>query len=200
MTTQFVLVRHATCAQMDEVLLGRHVDASLDERGMKQAAVLANRLARGAIEPLIYASPRRRARETAAAIATRSGGDVRVCPALDEIDFGRWSGRTFVELNADPEWRSWNANRSRASTPAGETISSAQRRVVALLHAIDAVRPPRAVVMVTHSEIIRSLLFYGLEISPNRHDRLTIDPASTTTIELDEKQFRAITVNERLAS
>lgn len=200
LTTQFVLVRHATCAQMDEVLFGRHVDAPLDERGVRQAALLADRFARGAIEPLIYASPRRRTCETAAAIATRTGADVRVCAELDEIDFGRWAGRSFIGLNGDAEWLSWNEERSRASTPAGETIASVQQRIVGLLCGIDAMRPQSAVIIVTHSEIIRSLLLYGLNVSPDLYDRLTIDPASITTVELDEAHFRAIAVNERLAS
>src|SRR5690606_41563110 len=93
-----------------------------------------------------------------------------------------------------------NAARARAGTPAGETIASVQQRIVGLLGGIDAMRPQSAVIIVTHSEIIRSLLLYGLNVSPDLYDRLTIDPASITTVELDEAHFRAIAVNERLAS
>ncbi len=200
MTTQFVLVRHATCAQMDEVLLGRRADSALDERGTQQASALAHRLAHRAIDPSIYASPRRRTLETAEAIAVATGADVRVRTELDEVDFGHWSQQTFESLQADPQWRAWNMHRAEASTPAGETIASVQERVLSLLHAIDATEPANAVVVVTHSEIIRSLLFYCLEVSPNRHDRLSIDPASATTIRLGRQVLRVETVNERLAS
>lgn len=44
MTNEFLLVRHATCERMDEMLLGRTVDAPLDARGMQQAAAMARAL------------------------------------------------------------------------------------------------------------------------------------------------------------
>lgn len=184
---------------MDEVLLGRRFDAALDERGVRQASVLAHRLAVRAIDASIYASPRRRTRETAEAIAAACGADVRVRAELDEIDFGYWSQQTFEALQEDSQWRAWNTHRAEASTPGGETIASIQERVLSLLHAIDATRPSRAVVVVTHSEIIRSLLFYCLDVSPNHYGRLSIDPASATTVRLGREALRVETVNERLA-
>ena len=46
MTTRFLLVRHATCALSESVLLGRTLDAALDERGARQAVALAQRIER----------------------------------------------------------------------------------------------------------------------------------------------------------
>ncbi len=211
MTTQFVLVRHATCAQMDEILLGRQLDSALDAHGVEQASALAQSFSQRPIDPAIYSSPRRRTRETAAAIAARSGADVHVHAELDEIDFGSWAGRTFASLESDIDWRAWNTNRAEAATPGGETIASVQQRALALLHAIAAAEPSHPVVIVTHSEIIRSLLFYCLDVSPNHYGRLAIDPASGSTVEFfgdtplqgvppSSDRFRIVTVNERLGS
>lgn len=192
MTTQFVLVRHATCAQMDDTLLGRHLDVALDEHGVSQCARLAERLASCALAPLIYASPRRRAQQTAAAIATRCKADVRVCPQLDEVDFGHWAGRSFAALALDPTWREWNANRAAASTPAGETIAKVQARALALLETLDATSPHCSIAVVTHGEIIRSIVMHCLDISANHYDRIAIDPASITTLRLRERRIECL--------
>ena len=196
---------------MDDILLGRQLDAALDAHGAAQASALAESFSQRRIDPAIYSSPRRRTRQTAAAIAARSGADVQVHAQLDEIDFGSWAGRTFASLATDIDWRAWNTNRAEAATPGGETIASVQQRALALLHAIDAAEPSHPVVIVTHSEIIRSLLFYCLDVSPNRFGRLAIDPASVTTLELFgdtplrgappcSDRFRVVAVNERLVS
>jgi thiamine biosynthesis lipoprotein len=42
--TRFLLARHAACAQSEHVLLGRGLDAALDERGTRRAHALAARL------------------------------------------------------------------------------------------------------------------------------------------------------------
>ncbi len=33
---------------------------------------------------------------------------------LDEIDFGTFTGRSFADLDGDPDWRTWNEDRANA--------------------------------------------------------------------------------------
>ena len=111
MTTTFLLVRHAAHDNLGSFLAGRDVDVSLGEDGRKQARRLAER-SEFVGATAIYTSPRARTRETAAAIGQRIGQREQVANELDEIDFGHaWSGKAFVELNADPGWRLWNDDR-----------------------------------------------------------------------------------------
>jgi broad specificity phosphatase PhoE len=187
------------------MLFGRAIDAPLDEPGTRQAQRLGQRLAAELAHPLIEASPRQRTRQTAAAIAACFDGlqgrcEVRTHEALDEIDFGRWSARTFRELGEDPDWQRWNADREHASTPAGETIAGVQRRAMNRLQALAREHASRAIVIVTHSEIIRSLALLVLGTSPNRYDRVTIDPASITRFSLSGDAVRLDSLNERIAS
>jgi broad specificity phosphatase PhoE len=189
---------------MDSVLFGRVIDAPLDEPGARQAQLLAQRLAPGLGRPIIEASPRLRTQQTAAAIAARlnwAQGDCEVGTReeLDEIDFGSWSARTFLDLDSDPAWRRWNADRENAATPAGETIAGVQRRVMDCLQALAREHSSRTIVVVTHSEIIRSLVLFVLGASPNRYDRLTIDPASITRLSLGGDTLRIDSLNEHLA-
>ena len=99
---QIILVRHANCAKMADVLLGRIVDGPLDERGEGQARVVAKRLL-AFPQLIVESSPRRRARHTAGIIAALRDTTVRIVPQMDEVDFGYWAGQSFQVLAADPQ-------------------------------------------------------------------------------------------------
>ena len=89
MTNEFLLVRHATCERMDEMLLGRTVDSPLDARGMQQAAAMARALSSHR-ELLIVASPRRRAHSSAPnASPEHEAGPEVVAWIQDETVLGR---------------------------------------------------------------------------------------------------------------
>jgi len=185
---------------MDSTLLGRRIDAPLDEHGEQQARRLAEHLSSRLRRPLIEASPRLRTRQTAAAIGARCDCEVRTCASFDEIDFGRWSGRTFADLQHDPDWSMWNADRANARTPAGETIADVQQRAFARLATLAREHLDRTIVIVTHSEIIRSLVLFCVGASPNGYDKLAIDPASVSMLSMDADRLRIDCVNERPAS
>jgi broad specificity phosphatase PhoE len=184
---------------MDEILLGRRVDASLDAHGREQAQALAEKLASRALAREIHASPRLRTLETAEIIAWRVGADVRICAPLDEVDFGHWSGRTFEMLQGDSAWQEWNEHRSSASTPTGETIASVQARAMQVLSDLASEWSERDVLIVSHSEVIRSIVMHCLDISADHYDRIAIDPASITTLELRAGPPRIVAMNERVS-
>ena len=52
----------------------------------------------------IYSSPLERALQTAHALARYQACVVHEDDNLLEVDFGRWTGHSFVELEADPAW------------------------------------------------------------------------------------------------
>jgi probable phosphoglycerate mutase len=184
MTTRLLLVRHATCALTDSVLLGRAVDAPLDARGLRQAAAVARRLAPER-PALVEASPRRRTRQTAEAIAAATGCELQTSPELDEVDFGEWSGRRFDDLQGDPAWHAWNARRSSASTPAGDGIAAVQQRMTAHLRRLVRAFPRTTLVVVSHAEPIRAALLRYLGWPAEDWHRLAIEPASVSTVLLD---------------
>jgi broad specificity phosphatase PhoE len=193
-----ILVRHATCAQMDSVLLGRSIDAPLDANGEAQARALAERLL-PLDDLLLECSPRQRTRQTAGAIALRRGGQVQAAPAMDEIDFGSWSGKTFAELAGDPAWRRWNEQRSTACTPAGENIEQVQARAMAHLRQLQQDFAARTVAIVTHAEIVRSLVLRATNAPIDDYHRIEISPASLTTFSMDGPELLVATLNERIS-
>ena len=122
------LVRHASHAELGDVLSGRS-DIGLSAAGQEEAVRVANALARRSPRA-IHSSPRRRAAETAHAIASCAQADMHIVDALDEIDFGAWAGARFATLANDPAWHWWNRARSSATPPGGETMVEVVERGV----------------------------------------------------------------------
>lgn len=96
----------------------------------------------------IYSSPAERARQTAAPIAAASGLEALVDPALDEIDFGAWTGARFDDLADDPSWQGWNNARDAHRPPGGESMQETQHRMAAWLAAVGACHEDGTVVAV----------------------------------------------------
>jgi broad specificity phosphatase PhoE len=181
---------------MDELLFGRTIDVPLDANGERQAQMLAARLARET-DLLIEASPRARTQQTAKTIAATTRAELLTSIDIDEIDFGSWSGRCFVALAEDPQWRKWNERRDIAHTPGGESISRVQSRIARHLHRLQAAFPNRTIAIVTHAEIIRSALLWVLQMPASAYDRLEISPASITALMWRNGGFKVLSVNER---
>ncbi|RXZ65427.1 histidine phosphatase family protein [Pelagerythrobacter rhizovicinus] len=195
MTAKILLIRHATHSDLGSRLSGRSRGGSLSAVGYTQAHAIARYLAEGRLDR-IETSPVTRARETAAILSSRTGLPVTVAPALDEIDFGEWEGRAFAELEDDPRWRDWNAARSVATAPDGESMASVQSR--ALAHIADTAKSTRgtAIAMVTHCDVIRAVVAGVLGLSLDNLLRFSVDPASVTRLEVGTWGAKVCSINE----
>jgi probable phosphoglycerate mutase len=184
---------------MDRVLLGRTVDEPLDLRGEGQARALAKRLL-GFPELIVESSPRRRARHTAGIIAAMRETVVRIVPQMDEIDYGSWSGRPFAELATDPHWLRWNQYRAVTRTPAGDSIREAQDRAMTHFRKLQQTVDASTVAIVTHAEVIRSVVLLAQQEPIENYARLDISPASLTVLRIEGTQLRLDRLNERAAA
>jgi len=196
---ELVLVRHATCALMDDVLLGRSVDVPLDERGEGQARFVANRLVDVA-DLVVESSPRRRARHTAGIIAARRDTIVRIVPQMDEIDFGSWSGQSFAALASDPQWRRWNKYLAVTRTPAGDSIRDVQERALAHFRKLAQLFDVETIAIVTHASVIRSVVLLAMQLPIDEYRNLEVSPASLTRLTLQDAQLKLESLNERAAA
>jgi broad specificity phosphatase PhoE len=174
---------------MGRVLLGRSVDCPLDERGEGQARVVAKRLL-AFPDLVVESSPRRRARHTAGIIAAQSNTVVRVAPEMDEVDFGSWSGQSFEVLASDPQWQRWNKYRGVSRTPAGECIRDVQTRALAHFRKLEHTLGDRTIAIVTHAEVIRSVVLLALQAPIDEYRRFEIGPASLTWLTVVDTQLR----------
>lgn len=195
-TATILLIRHAAHSHLGNILSGRSPDIALSDAGRLQAHALAERLSSIPLAGL-HASPVQRARETADLIATKHPGlEVQVAPDLDELDFGDWSGRAFVELDDDPRWATWNETRSSAVAPNGESMAAAQKRAWAHVLRSAQSAPAKTIAMVSHCDIIRAIVAQVLGLSLDHYGRFDIDPASITRVALGEWGAKILRLNE----
>ncbi len=193
--TAFLLVRHGAHGRLGRHLDGRRPGVHLSDEGGAQAERVAERLAGEAVTA-VHSSPLERARETAAPIAATLGLPVTVDPGLLEIDFGEWSGRSFDELALLDAWRRWNAARSTARTPAGDTMRAAQARILDSIDALRLAHPDGTVVLVSHADPIKAALVYALGLSLDGLPRFEVAPASLSRVVIEPWGSRVTLLNE----
>ena len=143
----------------------------------------------------IQTSPRERARATTEALAAASGAHLAVEEALDEIDFGDWTGISFEELGG-PDWDDWNTRRTMARCPNGEGMAEAADRIVRHMEHLVETRGGERVALVTHADMIRGLVARVLGLSLDNLLRFEIGPASISQIEAGAGWARVLSLNE----
>lgn len=113
-------------------MLGGQLDVPLLPRGRDEAEALARRLSGVRIDRIV-SSPMLRALETAQTIAT--GRPVEVDERLRELDYGRWEGLTYDEIDAhDPELRArWEHDPAATHSPGGESGDDVAARALNFL-------------------------------------------------------------------
>ncbi len=170
-----VLTRHGLTPRSDpEQHLGRHIDIGLSQAGREQAAALAERIADERFDRII-SSPLLRARETAAAVA--DGRPIELDPRLVEMDYGRWEGLTYAEIEAaDADYRRrWEADPASLPCPAGESGDDVARRARGFLGDLlgwaAGEAGERVVLAVAHSTFNRILLCVAMEVPVREYRR-----------------------------
>jgi broad specificity phosphatase PhoE len=180
--TTFLLVRHGAHDLLGKAVAGRAAGVALNAQGRGQAQELVERLAARAINA-IYSSPQQRAQETAAPVAAQRGLQVNTDDALDEIDFGDWTGLSFERLRAEGErWRMWVEQKSIACPPGGEPCAQVQRRAMAGIERLEKLHPDQTLLLVSHGDVIKSVIASYLGISLDHLERFEIAPASLSVV------------------
>lgn len=151
-----VMIRHGPTDWTEAGRIQGRTDRPLSAAGRARVATwrVPPDLAR---PPWIWlSSPLARARETAALLAP-AGTEVRVEPALIEMDWGEWEGRRLADLRAEGGARMAAAEARGLDfrPPGGESPRDVQARLAPLLGALGAAGRP--VVSVAHKGVIRAL-------------------------------------------
>ncbi len=185
MSTTVLLIRHGDNDFAGHTLVGWTPDIHLNDSGRWQAERLPERLARAPIRA-IYSSPLERTLETAAPLAHRLGLQVRICEALGEVHFGDWTRRTIRELEPDPLWQRFNAQRSSTRIPGGESMLEIQSRMVAACEGFRRDHPDSVIAAFSHGDPIRAVLMHYLAMPLDFIHRLEIQTAAVSVIEFHD--------------
>jgi probable phosphomutase (TIGR03848 family) len=183
-----LLVRHGETDAMRRGLSGRLAGVHLNEKGRDQAVELVERMKNLSIQA-IHASPLERTLETADPLAVAQGLPIFPQPGLLEVDYGRWTGRTFKQLQRIKAWQELHIKPSTVQFPEGENFESVQQRVVQVLWQInEAYSKKEMIVCFTHGDCVRLALAHFLNLPLDDFQRLTASPAGISAIDLDGKK------------
>lgn len=151
---ELVLVRHALPVRIDATHDGSPADPGLSELGHEQALRVVEAL-KGDEVTHLYASPARRAQETAAPLVDKLGLPLVIAPGLAEFDRHETSYVPVEELRAanDPRWTA--LLRGEVFVP-GTDPHAFTRTVVAAVEQIVQQHPGGRAVLFMHSGSINA--------------------------------------------
>lgn len=185
--TEVFMVRHGQTDSNVGGLFHGATDVPLNAIGLRQAQLVASRIAQLERLDSLHSSPLQRALTTARAIASRTGLEPRLHVDLSEMDFGEAEGLTLATMSEtfpDMALRFADITDYDARFPGGESRREFHTRVREALDRIVSDHAGERLVVVAHGGVIASLLAQVLGDDPNDWRRYSIDNCSVTHLEL----------------
>jgi probable phosphomutase (TIGR03848 family) len=195
-----ILVRHGrTQANATGILAGWTPGVHLDEQGAAQAKAVGERL-----RPLrlsaIVSSPLERTVQTAEAIdlAQRRPPGLDLDERLGECRYGEWTNRPLAELSRTPLWKTVQERPSAVTFPEGESLPQMQARALAAVHEWnDRLGDKATYAVVSHGDVIKSILADALGSHLDQFQRIMVDPASVSVVRYGARGVQVLHVNDR---
>jgi broad specificity phosphatase PhoE len=169
-------VRHGQTALNREGRLQGRLDPPLSEVGVEQAAALGRAFLNADIAHVVT-SPLRRARDTAAAIASLHDLDVETDDRLIELDYGDWDGIAMGEVPA-AQWAAWRDDPAFAP-PGGERLVDVTKRIASFL---DDRNADGLTIAVTHVSPIKAAICLALGVDERASWRMQLGVAAISRI------------------
>jgi len=183
--TRVIIVRHGrTEWNRVERFRGR-VDIGLDEVGMKQAEVAANRIREWPISA-IYSSPLRRAMDTSEIIAAPLRLNVQPMSGIIDIDYGSWQGLSTEQVIArdDSLYSQWIESPYEVKFPGGESFAEVRERVASAIGDLIQQYPKETFVLVSHKVICQILILNLLGLDSSHFWQITQDVCAMNLFEV----------------
>jgi len=135
------------------------LDLALSPEGIRQARSVADGLAQKTFAA-IYTSPRQRCSQAARILGAGCTCAVEIVPALRELDFGEFEGRTYDEIAAMyPDlYQQWMEHPTETRFPGGESFPEMRTRVIAATRDLRSRHAGQSIALVTHGGVIRIIL------------------------------------------
>lgn len=184
---RLLLVRHGESEANAARRMQGRLDSPLSARGQRQARAIARRVARTEMLDALYASPLKRAVETAGAIAAETGVQPVLLPDLMETDIGAATGLTWAEFQ-----ETWPEHAARVSTgepdaawPGGESRRGLAQRAARVMDDIARRHPGGGVVaVVSHGGTLRWAVAHLMRGTPLAHPDHGFDNCAITEVVL----------------
>jgi probable phosphoglycerate mutase len=199
---RLVLIRHAHSeANAAGILSGRLPNVHLSEKGCAQAENLAVRLGNFPVSNLRI-SPMERCFETispwinSVVLANNPKFEPIIDPELTEVDYGTWSGKKLITLSKNKLWKTVQESPSRMYFPNGEGIAQMQARAMTSVHRAVSAKEKGTAVIVSHGDVIKSIVASALGMHLDEFQRIIVDPASISILDFSSTKPRTLLLND----
>ena len=203
--TRILLLRHAhSVANAKGILAGRTPGITLSERGVKQSLEVATRLKEVTFSQ-IRISPMERCAETVqpliANFSKTAAKKIKIETDEDlvEVDYGKWTGRKLSVLSRDKAWKVVQNTPSAMYFPGGEGLLDVQARAMRALNSAANTPGKGAKLLVSHGDVIKSIVASVLGTHLDHFQKIVIDPASLTVLDFNGVDYRVLTLNSTTA-
>jgi len=196
--TTILLVRHGHVPGIAPEMFRGRTDIELTDRGIVEARKTAAWIGRSWRPRIVYTSPMKRCRDTAAAIATQCEINVEILPNLNDLDFGEWRWQTHAAIAEEwPElYHRWITAPHLMRFPNGESLQDLVARAADALRLAIEKHPAESIVMVGHDSVNRALLLQVLDQPLSAYWTLAQDPCAINEIIVAPDRVVAVRVNE----
>ena len=175
------------------------LDPELMQEGLDQAELVAEEAVKLGAEVLI-ASPLKRTRQTAEAIARTTGLEIIFDEAWFELSFGSWDGKSIEEVKEqEPDaYQAW-LNSTAYAPGGGESWDQATVRIEEALEKLVAEYPGKKIIVVTHNGVIKTAVRLAIGAPAEAVFHVDAAPCSISSISIwPSDGLRAVrSVNER---
>ena len=195
---RIILVRHGITEWNVAGRMQGQTDVPLSLEGLRQAEIVAQRLARESIAA-VYSSDLSRALVTAEAIAVHHRHSVIASPLLREYGLGDWEGMTEAEIiqSGDEELlRNYRGDPVRHRPRSGESLDAIWNRILAVRDEIRSVHVGCTAVVVGHGGSLKVFIADALGTGYEGVRRFTLDNASLSVIEYHGERAFLRSVND----
>ena len=182
---ELLLLRHGSTPGNELHRYNGRTDEPLSEQG--RAALRARHYESA---PLVYVTRLRRTRETAEILFP--GARQITVPALREMDFGDFEGRSYLDMEHDAAYRLWVDGGCLGPVPNGEDRAAFTARCVAAMRAVLAADRAQRLTFVLHGGTIMAVCsalvtpqrdYYDWHVPPGGGVRLRESEAGLTLLE-----------------
>ena len=199
---RLVLIRHAHSeANAAGILSGRLPNVHLSEKGVAQSEHRAVRLGNFPVANLRI-SPMERCFETISpwinsiVLHNNPRFEPTIDQELTEVDYGSWSGKKLTVLSKNKLWKTVQESPSRMYFPKGEGIAQMQSRAMKSVHDAVSSKAKGSAVLVSHGDVIKSIVASALGMHLDEFQRIVIDPASISILDYSATKPRVLLLND----
>lgn len=194
-SSRIYLVRHGhSTANAKSILAGRDPKVCLSQIGILQSDAIAKYFENIELEKIL-SSPLPRCLETLKPLLTsKRNFNVEELSGVVEMDYGTWSGKKLANLSKLALWKTIQNRPSLVRFPNGESFLEMADRAFACVR--ERAIPGKNILICSHGDVIKSIIASALGLNLDNLQRLSVDPASVSIIEIDGDSSRLILAND----